>query len=132
MIDLVLLDEWRVHIPGFIEDSRNGMFSVPSKIDRQALKVIACAHGNWDHVSVSRKNRCPNWEEMEQIKRLFFHDHEVAMQLHVPPDDHISYHPYCLHIWRPQHLTIPLPPAIMVGPKTKEEAVKLEKEFWRG
>jgi len=71
----------------------------------------------WDHVSVSRANRCPNWPEMEHVKRLFFQDTETAMQLHVPAADHINNHPYCLHLWRPHGVEIPRPPAIFVGVK---------------
>jgi hypothetical protein len=52
---------------------------------------------------VSRRNRCPNWTEMEHVKRMFFGDNETAM------------HPWCLHLWRPQQAEIPRPPGIMVS-----------------
>jgi len=94
-----------------------GIFRVPSNVDTMELAVIASVGENWDHVSVSRRDRCPDWTEMEQIKRLFFKDDETAMQLHVPPSDHISFHPNCLHLWRPLNERIPMPPSIMVGPK---------------
>jgi hypothetical protein len=81
----------------------------------RGLLVIASWGGGWDHVSVSRKDRCPTWEEMERVKRAFFRPDEVAMQLHVTPDNHISVHPFCLHIWRPQEVAIPLPPKWMVA-----------------
>ena len=68
----------------------------------------------WDHVSVSRKNRVPNWAEMSHVHRLFFRDDEVAMQLHVPISQHINCHPFVLHLWRPHEGAIPLPPAFMV------------------
>jgi hypothetical protein len=58
---------------------------------------------------------------MEHVKRLFFADDECAMQLHVPPVAHISIHPFCLHIWRPQGTVIPLPPSYMVGADTPIE-----------
>ena len=74
------------------------------------LLVIASKHAGWDHISVSRQFRAPNWSEMELIKRMFFEDHEVAMQLHVAIADHKNIHPHCLHIWRPHHQEIPLPP----------------------
>jgi hypothetical protein len=51
---------------------------------------------------------------MEYVKRLFFKNDELAMQLHVTPDQHINNHPFCLHMWRPHDKEIPLPPAIMV------------------
>jgi hypothetical protein len=87
------------------------------------IRVLASDGGFWDHVSVSIKNRCPTWEEMEFVKRLFFEPPETAMQLHVPSDDHVNYHPNCLHLWRPQRAEIPRPPSAMVGPKSiKEDA----------
>ena len=90
---------------------------------RQYLRVIASSGadqtGNWrfDHVSVSLSSRTPTWEEMDYIKRLFFHPEEVCYQLHVSSADHINEHAYCLHIWRSCDHAIPLPPAEMVGLK---------------
>jgi hypothetical protein len=51
---------------------------------------------------------------MEHVAKLFFQDDEVAMQLHLPPDQHINVHPYVLHWWRPHDQQIPLPPRIFV------------------
>ena len=68
----------------------------------------------WDHVSVSREKRVPNWHEMSRIHRMFFKDNEIAMQLHVPSPDHINVHPNCLHLWRSHNEKIPLPPSIFV------------------
>lgn len=101
-------------------DDTCGVFNVPSPIDGSLLRVVASAGEGWDHVSVSRLNRCPNWVEMSAIHRLFFNDDEPAMQLHVPKGDHINHHPYCLHLWRPQWEQIPRPPGWMVGPETKK------------
>ena len=39
----------------------------------------------------------------------------MAMQLHVPPRDHVNIHPNCLHLWRPQFAMIPRPEAWMVA-----------------
>ena len=69
----------------------------------------------WDHVSVSRTDRVPNWEEMEYVKRAFFRDDETAIEYHVPPSDHINRHEFCLHLWRPQTGAIPRPPAYMIA-----------------
>lgn len=122
-------DKWRlrgaaVEMWGWPGDETCGAFIVPMQrtgrlwSPKTELRVIASGNEGgegWDHVSVSLPDRCPTWEEMEFIKRLFFRDDEVAMQLHVPPKDHISVHDYCLHLWRPQNEKIPLPPSIMVG-----------------
>jgi hypothetical protein len=102
---------------GWNGDETCGVFVLPSPTDGQPLSVVASSGMNWDHVSVSRISRCPNWPEMEFIKHKFFKDTETAMQLHVPPSDHINNHPYCLHLWRPQKQDIPRPPTITVGVK---------------
>ena len=64
--------------------------------------VIFSDGRGWDHVSVSLTTRCPTWDEMEYVRRLFFKDDETVMQLHVPTTDHINQHVFCLHLWRPQ------------------------------
>lgn len=97
------------------EPALGGAFFIPSPATGTTLKVIASVGEGWDHVSVSLPNRCPNWTEMERVKRLFFRDDETAMQLHVPPTDHINNHPFCLHLWRPLVGSIPRPPGILVG-----------------
>jgi len=111
------LDRYRIDSPfhGWRGDDTCGVFAMPSPIDGGELRVVASSGDCWDHVSVSRKNRPPNWAEMEFVKRQFFKDDEVAMQLHVPTADHISVHPNCLHIWRPQDRDIPRPPPWMVA-----------------
>lgn len=96
-------------------DETCGVFQIPSPVDGRVLRVVAAAGEGWDHVSVSRPDRCPDWREMEYVKRLFFNEHETAMQLHVPPADHIDVCKTCLHIWRPHGAPIPRPPAWMVA-----------------
>lgn len=100
---------------GTVGDGTCGVFVVPSKSNGRDLFVIASSGDGWDHVSVSRPNRPPTWAEMDQIKRMFFNEDEVVMQLHVASKDHISVHHNCLHLWRPQSEGIPLPPKGMVA-----------------
>jgi hypothetical protein len=100
-------------------DGLNGAFFVlgPCGVD---LKIIASSEGmGWEHVSVSLKNRCPNWLEMSFVKDLFWEDEEAVMQLHPPKSDYVNCHQYCLHLWRPIDVEIPLPNSVMVGPKSK-------------
>jgi hypothetical protein len=99
---------------GWDGDETCGAFTVPSPVDRQPLVIMASSGGGWDHVSVSRRNRVPNWAEMEHIARLFFRDDETAVQFHVPPSDHINIHPNVLHWWRPLDAPLPRPPGIFV------------------
>lgn len=134
MRDLRLLDQFRltdkttVGYFGWIGDGKNGAFEVPSPIDGGALRVVASDGAGWEHVSVSRRNRCPNWPEMSHIKKLFFRDDETVMQLHVPVSDHVNDHPHCLHLWRPLSAEIPRPPSWMVGGVSKREAERLAVE----
>jgi hypothetical protein len=129
MRNLHLLDIYRIrgkrlpaHFKGYAGDHTCGAFEVQSPIDRAPLMIIASSDLGWEHVSVSRRNRCPNWAEMSHIKDLFFGDGETVMQLRVPATDHVNDHPYCLHLWRPTKQDIPRPPAWMVGGCSHDEA----------
>jgi hypothetical protein len=121
MINLYDLNQYRitnaealVHTNGWAGDEDHGSFTIQSCIDGALMVVIASNDEGWDHVSVSRKNRCPNWAEMSQIHRLFFKLDEVCIQLHLPEDRHINIHPFVLHLWRSHTQTYILPPRIFV------------------
>jgi len=109
--------EWAKQRLGVYNDKWNACMMIPFKPDNKAavmLRVIAAVGGDWDHVSVSLAYRTPTWEELEFIKRLLFKPDEVAVQFHVPVDDHVNVHPYTLHLWRPHKQKIRLPPKIFV------------------
>lgn len=107
----------------------NGAFFVPNKVGpigirHIPLRVIASDGSGadeadpvryWEHVSVSLPHRCPTWEEMAYIKGIFWDAEDAVMQLHPPASTYVNNHPYCLHLWRPTSVAIPLPPAIAVG-----------------
>lgn len=111
-------------------DGNNGAFIVPFGPPEATQKrvyayVIVSDQLKWDHVSVSVGEmhrgefralpRCPTWEEMDHIKRLFWRDDECVVQYHVPRTDHISDHNTVLHMWSAQDQPFPLPAPIMVG-----------------
>lgn len=73
----------------------------------------------WEHVSVSLARRCPTWEEMDAVKRIFWRDDELVIQMHVPRERHVNCHPFCLHLWKPIGVEIPLPPMSTVGPAAR-------------
>ncbi len=79
------------------------------------LRVIVSWGGGWDHVSVSLENRCPDWDEICFAKDIFFHPNECVIQYHPPKSDYVNNHPYCLHLWRPQNESVPMPPKSFVG-----------------
>lgn len=94
-----------------------GQFWIKSPVSQAQLCIIASNGYDWqfdsppwEHVSVSTSKRCPTWEEMSFVRLAFWEDHETVMQLHVPRTKHIDMHPYCLHLWRPIGIEIPMPP----------------------
>lgn len=95
----------------------NGCFIVRSlKISGQ-LKCIASDGEAWEHVSISRHDRCPTWEEMCLIKDLFWDDDDFVVQMHPPKKDHVNFSQYCLHLWRKSGTNdfCERPPRVMVG-----------------
>lgn len=91
--------------------------------------IIWSTGGGWDHVSVApyKKSYTPTWEEMCRIKDMFFNEDEAVVQYHPAKSEYVNNVTNCLHLWRPQRETLPLPPSIMVGIKkgmTAAEAVK--------
>ena len=100
------------------EDGGSGWIGYldPKKPNKTA-RVVWSNGAGWDHVSVSWNNRCPTWEEMVKVKRLFFNDDETVVQYHPSESNYVNFHPYCLHLWRKQDDSIPLPATWMVGPK---------------
>jgi len=84
------------------------------------LRILAspgCDEIPWEHVSVSRTDRCPTWEEMCQVKGWFWGPDEAVVQFHPRKEDYVNFHGNCLHMWRPTTVEIPTPPPIAVGPK---------------
>jgi hypothetical protein len=112
----------RSEIPGYRSKygDRYGVFEVPYQggvtlycfvTDGDLTCTDLGAEYEWEHVSVSIRNRTPNWYEMDYIKDLFWAEDETVMQLHVPKSDHRNLHPHVLHLWRPRNAEIPRPPA---------------------
>lgn len=118
MRDLSHLQLYRVHNPqmqALMDDDFLGAYILPLNGSNLDFGVLVSVHdGEWEHVSVSTEYRCPRWDEMNQIKDLFFEPHEAVMQLHPPKADYVNNHPYCLHLWRPVKVPIPMPDKDMV------------------
>jgi hypothetical protein len=121
------VERWRrTDIPGFRSryGDRFGLFDVEFKgmrlfciVTDGDVGAVPClpAVYRWEHVSVSTKNRTPNWYEMAFIKDLFWDESETVMQLHVPKSEHKNLHPHVLHLWRPLDHEIPRPPSDTVA-----------------
>jgi hypothetical protein len=87
----------------------------------EMLKIVASEGDReipWEHVSVSCERRTPNWTEMCFVKDLWWRDDECVIQYHPPKAEYVNCHPFCLHLWKPLEADLPIPPSILVGPKT--------------
>lgn len=68
------------------------------------LRVIASiqteSDGNdWLHVSLSRRKRLPDWDDVKQVKDLFVGKERKAIQILPPESEYVNIHPNCLHLW---------------------------------
>jgi len=99
--------------------SNYGMFYIlsPEKRLEKLSVLVAPTDSEWQHVSVSRPNRCPTWGEMCFIKDLFWDETETVVQFHPAKTEYINMHKYCLHLWRNSTEDFKLPPGILVGLK---------------
>jgi hypothetical protein len=77
----------------------------------------------WEHVSVTlslkdmkcQLNRCPTWDEMCFVKDVFWSKGDAVIQIHPPVKDHVNFHPFCLHLWRPIGHNLIIPPKKLIG-----------------
>jgi hypothetical protein len=105
----------------------NGVFVIPHyKISFYEINCIVSDGEGWQHVSVTisstqrKVDRCPTWEEMCFVKSLFWDNDETVIQLHPPESEYVNNHKYCLHLWKPDNVEIPLPNSLMVGIKSAQ------------
>lgn len=96
----------------------HGLFFVQYKNNKAPLKVLSSPFDEeWQHVSVSLPDRCPTWEEMAHIKKLFWGEDVTVVQFHPKKSEYVNNHPFCLHLWRKKDEEIELPPSGLVGVK---------------
>lgn len=100
-----------------------GVFIVPVANDVTAYCIASDGEG-WEHVSLhvvesDGSQQTPAWEEMCEIKDLFWDAEDTVIQYHPPHSEHVNNHKHCLHLWRPVGIEVPRPPAILVGTKAK-------------
>jgi hypothetical protein len=116
--NLALLEQYRIKLGPWASSKgdENGCFLIPGPHN---IPLLIMSSGNldkdWEHVSISGKNRCPNWPEMCHVKDLFWSPDELVIQFHPPRSTYVDNHPFCLHLWKPLKQIIAPPPPIMVG-----------------
>lgn len=83
----------------------NGVFYLPrmGKVLGAYFFCIVSSCSGWEHLSVTipSEKRCPTWDEMCHIKKLFWNDDECAVQYHPAETEYVNNHKYCLHLWKP-------------------------------
>lgn len=84
-----------------ISEAENG-FAYHSK--SKGLMVMASIETekdgkNWLHVSFSRRNKMPDYNDITFIKKHFVGEDRKAIMVFPSKDEHVNIHPYCLHLW---------------------------------
>lgn len=108
-------NQYRLHKGFFGSDNtagNNGKFYLPGA---EPLNVMASDGLNWEHVSVSLPTRCPTWDEMCRVKQLFWDAEDCVIQYHPSKTEYVNVHEFCLHLWRPMRVSVPVPPSYLVG-----------------
>lgn len=101
------------------EGSRFGAFRIPGRAaNGRALAVIAIdgEETGWEHVSVSLPDspkKCPSWDEMCIVKRLFWTPDCCVVQFHPAEAEYVDV-AQVLHLWRNVRTAFPAPPRICV------------------
>lgn len=115
-----------------VDGGRGFIYGADPRKPNRCMCVVWSTGGGWDHVSVSWPHRCPTWDEMCLVKKVFFGPEETVIQYHPPESEYVNLHPYCLHMWRPRFAQIPTPPSWMVGPKAGETVMGTRRKAEAG
>lgn len=105
------------------EKSFDGMFLIDRKRGRT---IIASWGAGWEHVSINDFNITPTWEEMCELKDIFWDEDECVVQYHPPQSEYVNNLQHCLHLWKPIEEYVgklPIPDKFLVGIK----GIKLDR-----
>lgn len=95
----------------------NGLFEIP--LEFGTAVCIASNGKGWEHVSVhmvleNGDQATPVWDEMCQVKDLFWDAQDVVVQFHPAETEYVNVHANVLHLWRPTKYRITTPPTELV------------------
>lgn len=126
------LDRYRLRGSGLFPETRSGasygafevrlpsgvtLFVISSGLsDRESESHLPDDCRGFEHVSVSHRDRCPTWEEMEFVRDLFWGPEETVIQIHPPKSRKVNHHKTCLHLWRDTTRDVRVPGAELLGP----------------
>ena len=121
--DLIAFEKHRItegQLGSSVGRGRNGAFSF--RQGKVNFFIVISDEEDWEHVSVTVNGgkRTPTWEQMCWIKDKFWKPDELVIQFHPRESEYVSFHPHCLHLWKPIGVELPTPPPYMVGPDGPE------------
>lgn len=94
-IRTVMLPDWQLAsagADGATYDSIDGL--------RVLMSVAVELDGKrWLHVSCSRQNRLPSWNDLRRVKDLFIGTSRAAIQVLPKQEKHVNIHPRVLHLF---------------------------------
>ncbi|HEY3367803.1 MAG TPA: hypothetical protein VGK74_22320 [Symbiobacteriaceae bacterium] len=72
---------------------------VALRFEWKGLRIIASVDGQELHVSMSRPDRYPTWEEIKAVKALFWDDEADVIMFLPPASEYVNVHPNCFHLY---------------------------------
>lgn len=72
-------------------------------VNKNGLRVIISAGvfegREWIHLSVSRKDWIPSWDDLRKVKVDFLGPDSYAYTVYPPASEYVNIHEKCLHIY---------------------------------
>ena len=91
-----------------IEERLDGVaYRSPDGIIVIISKAVEQDGKEWMHVSFSRKNRMPSYNDMALVKAVFIGPDKDAVMVLPRKSKHVNIHNYCLHLFTTEELPLP-------------------------
>lgn len=92
---------WNVHKDFLLRDAYIGLIRLSDC--GTCFVVWGYNEDGYEHVSISpvKQSRIPSWDDMAQLKDIFFLDEEEAYQIMPKKSQYVNLMQNCLHLWRP-------------------------------
>ena len=70
-----------------VKQGFDGGAGIFTKGSQKGMTVIWSFGGGWEHISIDGKHRMPTWDEMCELKDMFFDEDECCVQYHPPKSE---------------------------------------------
>lgn len=84
----------------------------------------------WEHLSINLLDaaheqvlRCPTWDEMLRVQRMFFEKDEDAIMIFPKKSEYVNFHEHTLHWWRHRNA---FPEPVLDDAETRREYVEID------